>query len=108
MSTHDNLLHIVGNDYIVGQGDNCMSFSHDGSFMSGQIPSCVVKPNTAEQVQKIVQLANKDGFSLIPVSSRGPRFRGDTVPEKKDSVIVDLSGMKSIVRVDRRSRSEER
>jgi FAD/FMN-containing dehydrogenase len=105
MSTLDNLLHIVGNDYVVGKGDNCMSFSHDGSFVSGEVPSCVVKPNTAEQVQKIVQQANKDGFSLIPVSSRGPRFRGDTVPEKKDTVIVDLSSMNSIVRIDRRSKT---
>src|SRR4030067_9305 len=57
-----------------------------------------------EEVQKIVQWANKTRTPLIPVSSGLPRFRGDTVPTTPNAIIVDISSMQQIIHIDRRNK----
>ncbi len=79
-------------------------YSRDISFVNSIKPGCVVKPGTAGEVEKIVKLANETQTPLVPVSSGPPHFRGDTVPSIGGAVIVDLSGMKKIIRVDRTNR----
>jgi FAD/FMN-containing dehydrogenase len=56
------------------------------------------------EVQSIVKWANETGTPLFAVSSGPPHSNGDTVPGVDGAVIVDLSGMKQIIRVDRRNR----
>ena len=48
--------------------------------------------------------ANTTDTPLIPVSSGSPHFHGDTVPSAPESVIVDLSRMNQIKRIDRRNK----
>ena len=64
-------------------------------------PACVVKPRNTDDVKQLVNLANETLTPLVSVSSGPPHFRGDTVPGTGGAVIVDLSGMKKIVRVNR-------
>jgi FAD/FMN-containing dehydrogenase len=64
----------------------------------------VVKPKDAAEVQKLVKWANERLSPLVPVSSGDPHFRGDTIPGIGGAVIVDLSDMKKIIRVDRAHR----
>jgi FAD/FMN-containing dehydrogenase len=78
--------------------------SGDLSFVNKLRPRCIVKPRTAGEIEKIVRLANDTLTPLVPVSSGPPHFRGDTVPGIGGAVIVDLSGMKKIIRVDRTNR----
>jgi hypothetical protein len=80
------------------------NYSHDMSFVNRVRPTSVVKPKTAADVQKIVKFANETGTPLVPVSSGPPHFRGDTVPSVGGAVIVDMSGMKKIMLVDRKRR----
>jgi FAD/FMN-containing dehydrogenase len=63
-----------------------------------------VKLKDTEQVKGIVKWANETLTPLVPVSSGLPHFRGDSVPSTGRAIIVDLSGMKRIVRVDSRNR----
>src|SRR4030065_1695467 len=79
-------------------------YSEDLSFVQKVRPRYVVKPGNVEQVQKIVEWANETLTPLVPVSSGPPHFRGDTVPNVGGAVIVDLSGMKKIIFVDRARR----
>ena len=104
MSILDELRNVVGSDRIVYDSSVLNSFARDNSFVIGETPECIVKPGNMSEVQKIVKLANEKGFSLIPCSSKGPHFRGETVPTGSESVIVDLSEMRSIVRMDRRNK----
>lgn len=68
-------------------------------------PSCfIVKPKNVDEVQKIVLRANENQTPLIPVSSGEPHFRGDTDPSTLESVIVDLSEMKHILKINQRNR----
>jgi FAD/FMN-containing dehydrogenase len=79
-------------------------YSYDMSFVNPVKPAYVVKPRSAADVEKIVKLANRTNTPLVPVSSGSPHFRGDTVPGIGGAVIVDLSGMKKIIRIDRKNR----
>ena len=69
-----------------------------------EIVGQMVKPRNVDEVQEIVLWANQTQTPLVPVSSGGPHFRGDTLPTAPESVIVDLSGMKRIPKIDRRNR----
>ncbi len=79
-------------------------YAQDISFVNSVRPAGVARPKNAEDVRKIVQLANQTQTPLVPVSSGPPHFRGDTVPSVGGAVIVDLSGMKKILVVDRNRR----
>ena len=67
-------------------------------------PFLQVQPKSADEVQKIVLWANETQTPLVPVSSGGPHFRGDTDPSTPEAVMVDLCGMKRILKIDRRNR----
>jgi FAD/FMN-containing dehydrogenase len=79
-------------------------YAADMSFVNSVRPACVVTPTKAADIEKIVKLANKTQTPLVPVSSGPPHFRGDTVPGIGGAVIVDLSKMNKIIRVDRAHR----
>ena len=104
MAKIGELAKIVGKKQVVTDEGVLRDYKDDTSFLSGKMPQCVVKPRNAEEVQKIVRLANEERSALIPCSSGGPRTRGDTVPEVEGAVMVDLSGMDSIVRMDKRNK----
>lgn len=98
------LVKIVGAGNVTYEQAVLDEYSSDMSFVNAVKPLCVVKPENANDIQKIVKLANETQTPLIPVSSGPPHFRGDTVPGIGGAVIVDLSGMKKIINVDRARR----
>jgi FAD/FMN-containing dehydrogenase len=100
----DNLVRIVGADNVIQDQESLDKYSRDISFVNSVRPECIVKPRGAGDIQKIVELANESLTPLVPVSSGFPHFRGDTVPGLGGAIIVDLSSMKKIIRVDRRNR----
>jgi FAD/FMN-containing dehydrogenase len=79
-------------------------YSKDRSFAQAMKPGFVVKPVNVDQVQKIVRWAKGTGTPLVPVSSGPPHFRGDTVAGIPGAVVVDLSQMNKIIKIDRRNR----
>lgn len=101
MITKENLLQIVGNGQVSQESAVLDAYARDMSFVNAIKPHYVVKPQTGQMVQGLVKLAGETGTPLVPVSSGPPHFRGDTVPSVGGAVIVDLSGMKKIVFVDR-------
>lgn len=100
----DDLVGIVGEAAVL-EGPEIeeifpLSFSHTAVVR----PHFRIKPGDAAQVQQIVRWANRTGTPLVPVSSGGPHFRGGSAPSLPESVIVDLSGMNQILKIDRRNR----
>ncbi|MFW9912705.1 MAG: FAD-binding oxidoreductase [Candidatus Thorarchaeota archaeon] len=87
---------------IVGE-DNVIKNTAGMSEYSGN-PAWVVKPTETDQVQQIVQLANKHGLHIVPLSSGLPRLRGQTSAEGENTLVVDLRLMNRILRVDGRNR----
>jgi hypothetical protein len=101
MIAKQQLAEIVGSDSVSDDAEALDAYSRDLSFVNQIRPSYVVRPTNADEVQKIILLANETKTALVPVSSGPPHFRGDTVPGTGGAVVVDLSGMKKIVFVDR-------
>jgi FAD/FMN-containing dehydrogenase len=95
---------IVGENCVLDDQETLDGYSRDRSFARAVKPQLVVRPANVDEVQKIIGWANETGTPLVPVSSGPPHFHGDTVPGVDGAVIVDLSGMKQILKIDRRNR----
>lgn len=80
------------------------SYASDSSYAAKKSPALVVSPGSTDDISSVIKAANDSGAKIIPVSSTGPRFRGDTVPSTGDTVMMDLSGLKGINWINRRNR----
>lgn len=98
------LMEIVGEARVLDNPDIGESFSLDRQLIPPLMPGFMIKPKNVDEVQNIVLWANQTQTPLVPVSSGGPHLRGDTLPTASESVIVDLSDMKRILKIDRRNR----
>ncbi|MBN2231157.1 MAG: FAD-binding oxidoreductase [Candidatus Thorarchaeota archaeon] len=67
-------------------------------------PSLVVWPTSTEEIVKLVKWANKNSIPLVPTSSAGPKLRGSSLPKVKNAIIVDLSKMRNILRIDSKNK----
>jgi hypothetical protein len=104
MMEKQQLASIVGAGNVISQPAALEQYAGNTSFVNRIKPKCIIRPKDPGQIKKIVELARKTGSPLVPVSSGPPHFRGDTVPGVGSAIIVDLSGMKKIIRVDRVNR----
>ncbi|MCJ7795203.1 MAG: FAD-binding protein, partial [Thermoleophilia bacterium] len=91
---------IVGADNVLDDPPTLESYGKDQSFVPAIEPQLVVRPGTEDEVQNVVAWANRTATPLVPVSSGGPHFYGDTVPSVPGAVMVDLSRMDRIKRID--------
>ena len=98
------LVKIVGSSNVLKRPKVLEEYSKDLSFVPRVMPRCVVKPGNIEELQGVVKWANETLTPLVPVSSGPPHSRGDTVPGADGAIIVDLSRMKKIIRVDPRNK----
>ena len=98
------LIEIVGKENVLGDAKSLGSYAGDQSFVLPITPWFVVRPKNMDEVQDIVKWANETSTPLVPVSSGAPHFYGDTVPSAPGGVLVDLSRMNAIKRIDRRNR----
>ena len=98
------LIDIVGSSHVSDDPMLLENFAADCSQTPKRRPWFVVRPKSAEEVQGLVLWANRTETPLIPVSSGPPHFHGDTVPGVPEAVIVDLTRMKAIKRIDRRNK----
>jgi FAD/FMN-containing dehydrogenase len=104
MIDRKQLVSIVGAGNVSAERTILEKYSRDLSFVNPVMPEYVVRPRNAKDIEKLVNLARETGTPLVTVSSGEPHFRGDTVPSVGGAIIVDLSGMKKIIRVDRYNR----
>lgn len=94
---------VVGADNFYGAPEILELYSKDHSFVPSRKPLAVVKPKTTDEIKEIIDLANETHITLIPTSSGFPKFHGDTIPSLP-GVVVDLSNLDKILRVDRRNK----
>ncbi|MEW6668673.1 MAG: FAD-binding oxidoreductase [Thermodesulfobacteriota bacterium] len=100
----DQLVKIVHDGGVLTEPSVLKEYCADMSFVNSIMPECLVRPESAREVESIVKLANDTLVPIVPVSSGPPHFRGDTVPGISGAMVVDLRGMKKIMRVDRQHR----
>ncbi len=101
----EKLIEISGEANVSDSSEILENYARDQSFVLPLKPHYLVKPKNADEVQAIVHWANQTQTPLVPISSGEPHFHGDTIPSSTGAVMVDLSRMKNIIRIDRRSRT---
>jgi FAD/FMN-containing dehydrogenase len=95
---------IVGEDGVSDAAEDLEAYAKDRSCAPRIPPRFVARPRDSSQVQALVNWANRAAVPLIPVSSGPPHSNGDTVPSVAEAVIVDLSRINAIRKIDRRNR----
>jgi len=104
MIAEEKLVRIVGAGNVSREQAMLAEYSSDMSFVNTVKPEYVIKPRNTDDIEKLVKLANETSTPLVPVSSGPPHFRGDTIPGIGGAIIVDLSGMKKVLWVNRMNR----
>lgn len=101
----NKLNEILGEEKFSSDPEILEYYSSDLSFSKHILPKMIVWPTESEEIAKIIQIANELSMAIVPVSSGpGPRFHGDTIPKKEDTIIIDLSKMNKILRIDKKNR----
>lgn len=98
----EKLSAVVGVDNLSASEEILSTYRAAGTVEGGE-PLAVVRPGNAKEVRALIKLAREEGYNLVFSSSAPPRLRGDSVPQG-EGIIVDMSRMDRIVRLDRRNK----
>lgn len=92
---------IVGDAYVLLDEESLHNYSHDETEDLHFLPEVVIKPRTAEEISKILQLCNRD---LIPVTPRGAGtgLSGGALPHL-GGVLLSTERMNEILFIDERN-----
>lgn len=102
MDIKTELIGIVGANYVFDSPEVLQAYSTDYSFSLPRVPNFIVKPKSAQEVQRVIKLANEHKMPVIPCSS-GVHFNGTTIPSQ-GGIVLDLGRMNRILEVDERNR----
>ena len=76
---------------------------HPNHHSEPRTPLCAVKPQSTDEVRRIVQFANAEKIALVPFGG-GSGLMGGAIPIRP-SMAIDLRGLKQIVEIDIGARS---
>jgi len=93
---------VVGEQNVSTDKETLERFSRDTSLMPPRMPDFVVRAMTREEVMGVIKIAHENKIPVVPRSS-GTGTYGTGIPEQ-GGIILDLSGMKRIPRIDTRNR----
>ena len=97
MVTQSGLAEIVGAGNVSADPATLDAYAADTELRrQDDVPSSSSKSTAGRPSRSWSTWPRRRGTPLVPVSSGGPHFYGDTVPSTGDAVIVDLSGMKKV------------
>jgi len=94
----EELEKILGQNWVSDFPEEIQNYSSDMTESLPSEPEFVVMPNTVEEVQAIVEMANEYKIPLVPFVA-GANVGGLTIP-LKGGIIVDLKRMDRVIRVD--------
>jgi len=94
MVIKDKLAEIVGKENVLDSPEVRERYGKDHSLERPGLFTCMVRPRSVAETQKVIQLANEAKFAIVPQSS-GIHFNGGAIP-KEGGVVLDLSGMNRI------------
>lgn len=102
MDILNSLIEIVGEENVSNRKEELYAYSRESGLLVSEKPRFVVMPKTAEEVQKIVVLANEQKIPLVPLGG-GLSLSGLTLP-LRGGIVLDLKRMNKIIEVNEKSR----
>ncbi len=98
MSIREKLLEIVGRENFSEDPSVLKKYASDFSLVPEGAASYLVKPKDAQEIGKVIKLANENIMPVVPVSSE-VHFNGATIP-KQGGIVLDLGRMKRVLEID--------
>ena len=98
----ESLAEIVGEEHVSKQAEELYIYSFDLGTTEPHRPDYAVTPATAVEIQKIVQLANREKVPIVPLGG-GLSLAGLAVPFK-GGIALDLKRMDRIIEVNEKAR----
>ncbi len=98
----EKLASVVGRENVTDD-EGLLSTYRRGGAVEGGEPLAMIRPGSTKEVRELIKLARAEKYNLVFSSSAPPRLRGDSVP-RGEGIIVDMSRMDKIVRLDRRNK----
>jgi FAD/FMN-containing dehydrogenase len=99
---HRSLIEILGEGSVSNTPEELWFYSRDPGVLPPHLPDYVVAPKTTEQVQKVVQLANREKIPIVPMGN-GMALTGLVIP-LKGGIVMDMKRMNKILEVNERAR----
>jgi len=99
---YDSLVKIVVKDFVSNEPEDLYLYSRDLGAQPPRKVDYVVMPETVEQVQKIVILANERKIPITPMGS-GLTVSGLAVPVK-GGIVLDMKRMDRIIEVNEKNK----
>ena len=96
------LVEIVGEEFVSNRAEERYFYARDPGLEMPHEPDYVVMPKTTEEVQKIIQLANKEKIPVVPKGG-GLALTGLVIPQK-GGILVDMKRMDKILEVNEKAR----
>jgi FAD/FMN-containing dehydrogenase len=93
---------IVGKDYASNKLEDLYIYSRDPGASKPRSVDFVVLPNTTEQVQQIIKLANEEKIPIVPMGG-GLTLSGLVIPVK-GGIVMDMKRMDRIIEINKMSR----
>jgi 4-cresol dehydrogenase (hydroxylating) len=95
---------VVGKEWVFTTDEDLDLYRDSYSPLRGmpeeRIGSAAIAPNSAEEVQAVVRIANRFGVPLYPISTGKNLGYGGAAPVYSGSVVLDLKRMNRIIEVD--------
>ncbi|HKR03637.1 MAG TPA: FAD-linked oxidase C-terminal domain-containing protein [Bacteroidia bacterium] len=97
----EQLRNITGENFVFSDSENLETYSQDETEDLSFLPEAVVKPRTAEEISKILDLCNRE---LIPATPRGAGtgLSGGALPVY-GGIIISMERFNSILQIDERN-----
>jgi len=76
-------------------------YSYDGTPLLKQLPDAIVRPQSVDQISKLLKIANEERFAVIPRGS-GSGLSGGSVPVE-NSIVVLTNQWDRIIEIDEKN-----
>ncbi|GAB6281772.1 MAG: FAD-linked oxidase C-terminal domain-containing protein [Ignavibacterium sp.] len=94
----EKLKSIVGKENFFDSMEEKISYSYDATPLFSKLPEAILFPQNEMQIQKIVQLANEEKFSIVPRGS-GTGLSGGSIPTE-NSIVLVMTQWNKILEID--------
>lgn len=103
MEAFDQIEDVVGSKYVSNSEPVRYSYSRNADPILMGMPDIIVRPNSTDDVSKIVKIANQTKTKIIPRGG-GADLTGGAKPIGDGGIVIDMTRMNRVLDVDLKTR----